>query len=162
AGVVSSAADTVKQLRVAERTVLVADPAMVSLYGLVERLAATDLPVLVCGETGAGKEIVSTAIHAWSKRASKALVALNCAANAESLLESELFGHEKGAFTGATSAKVGLLESATDGTLFLDEIGELSATAQAKLLRFLETRRFTRLGSVRETEIDVRIIAATN
>ena len=161
-GAIHAASDTFRTLQLGERAVIVADPAMLRLYGVIERLATSDLTVLVCGETGAGKELAATALHVWSTRRDRPYVTLNCAAIHESLVESELFGHEKGAFTGATAAKPGLLETGHGGTVFMDEIGELSATVQAKLLRALETKRFTRLGDVQPREIDVRIVAATN
>jgi transcriptional regulator with GAF, ATPase, and Fis domain len=118
--------------------------------------------VLITGETGCGKELAALAIHQRSQRRGKPLVSLNCAAIQESLVESELFGHERGAFTGAAGSKAGLLETASGSTLFLDEIGELSLAVQAKLLRVLETQRVTRVGDVREREVDVRVVAATN
>ncbi|HSM12696.1 MAG TPA: sigma 54-interacting transcriptional regulator, partial [Thermoanaerobaculia bacterium] len=131
-------------------------------YELVRRLAASDLPVLVAGETGTGKELVAQAVHAWSPRAGKPFVALNCAAIQDTLVESELFGYERGAFSGALASKPGLLETARGGTVLLDEIGDLAASGQAKLLRALETGRITRVGDVRERPIDIRIVAATN
>ncbi|HSP78854.1 MAG TPA: sigma 54-interacting transcriptional regulator [Myxococcaceae bacterium] len=152
----------VTELTLGERTVVVADPAMKRLYELVRRLAASELPVLVLGETGAGKENAAFAVHHWSRRTGKPFVALNCATIGETLAESELFGHERGAFTGATSSKEGLLETADGGTVFLDEVGELPLAAQAKLLRVLETRRILRVGGTREREIDIRIVAATH
>jgi DNA-binding NtrC family response regulator len=118
--------------------------------------------VLITGESGSGKELVASAIHNLSPRKDKSFVELNCASIPESLLESELFGHEKGAFTNAISKKIGLLEIADGGTLFLDEIGEMSLGLQAKLLRVLENKKIRRLGSTKEIEIDVRIISATN
>lgn len=145
-----------------ERIALVAEPAMHELYRVIERLARTQLPVLILGESGVGKEQVAAAVHAWSSRGRAQLVALNCAALQESLIESELFGYERGAFSGAVAAKAGLLERASGGTLFLDEVNELSAAAQAKLLRVLEVRRVTRLGGVRERAVDLRVVAATN
>jgi two-component system, NtrC family, response regulator AtoC len=145
-----------------ERCVLAADPAMVRAFELLRRLATSDLAVLISGETGAGKENAAYAVHHHSGRAGRPFVALNCAALPEQLVEGELFGYEKGAFSGAVAAKVGLLESADGGTVFLDEIGELPLGAQAKLLRVLETLRVTRLGAVRDRPIDVRIVAATN
>jgi two-component system NtrC family response regulator len=128
----------------------------------VGRVAPSDTTVLITGETGTGKEVVSHLIHQGSPRAGKPFVAINCAALPEQLLESELFGHEKGAFTGAVAAKVGKLEQAAGGTLFLDEIGEMSPLVQAKLLRVLQEREFQRLGGARTLRADVRLIAATN
>ena len=162
AGEVAPAGANFGTVTIGERTIVVADPAMVRLYALIERLAAVDLAVLVCGETGTGKELAAAALHHWSARRNRPLVTLNCAALQETLLESELFGHEKGAFTGAQSSKQGLLETAKGGTVLLDEIGELPLYGQAKLLRVLETKRVIRLGDVREREIDIRIVAATN
>jgi transcriptional regulator with GAF, ATPase, and Fis domain len=154
--------DGVRMLAIGDRKVAIADPAMARLYQLLERLAATELPVLVCGETGAGKEVAASALHQLSRRSARPLVSLNCAAIHENLVESELFGYERGAFSGAVSAKQGLLETAAGGTVFLDEIGDLPAAVQAKLLRVIETQRVLRLGDVRERPIDIRIIAATN
>jgi DNA-binding NtrC family response regulator len=158
----SAAAEGDATITLGERQLVVADPAMVRLYALLKKLAASDVPVLISGETGSGKEIASTALHAWSKRKDGPLVTLNCAALPEHLIESELFGFEKGAFSGAQNAKPGLLESASGGTLFLDELGELPLPAQAKLLRALETQKVMRLGEVRERPIDIRLVAATN
>ncbi|MEQ1736991.1 MAG: sigma 54-interacting transcriptional regulator, partial [Rhodoglobus sp.] len=127
-----ASADRAKSSRtVGDRTVMVADPAMARVYALIERLAKTDLTVLVYGETGTGKELAATALHEWSGRHGRPLVSLNCAAITESLVEAELFGHERGAFSGAVAARVGLLEAADGGTVFLDEIGELSLAIQA-------------------------------
>lgn len=128
----------------------------------VERVARTNLSVLVTGESGTGKELVSQAIHARSLRAAKPFVAMDCGAISESLIESELFGHEKGAFTGAHQAKAGAFELADGGTIFLDEIGNLPLAMQGKLLRVLETRRIHRIGSTNEREVDFRVVAATN
>ena len=161
-GAVADAARATTRIELGERLVLVADPAMARVFELLQRLAQSDMPVLVMGETGAGKENAAFAVHHWSRRAAKPFVAINCASIAESLLESELFGHEKGAFTGAVAAKAGLFESAEGGTVFLDEVGELSPAAQAKLLRALETRRVQRVGALRDKEIDVRVVAATH
>ena len=144
------------------QSVIIADPAMVRLYALIDRLAPVNIPVLITGETGCGKELVATALHTRSPRAGKTLISLNCAALHETLAESELFGHERGAFSGAIATKPGLLEAASGSTLFLDEIGELSLGTQAKLLRVLESRRVTRIGDVQEREVDIRIVAATN
>jgi DNA-binding NtrC family response regulator len=151
-----------RALRVGDRSIVVVDPTMQSLFALVERLSASDLPVLVSGETGAGKDVVAEALHAWSSRRGRRLVALNCAAVTDTLFESELFGHERGAFSGAVAAKPGLLESADGGTIFLDEVGDCSLAVQAKLLRVLETKRVARVGSVVERSVDVRLVAATN
>ncbi len=141
---------------------VVVDPAVRELYRLVSRVAPSDLNVLLLGETGVGKEVFAEAIHAASLRAAGPLVRVNCAALSESLLESELFGHERGAFTGAHQRRLGLLETAIGGTVFLDEIGELSAAMQSKLLRVLEQRELTRLGGVEPIRLDVRFISATN
>ena len=136
--------------------------AMVQVYGLLSRVAQSSSTVLLLGESGTGKELAARAIHLNSPRASKPFVAINCATLTESLLESELFGHEKGAFTGAISQKRGKLELAEGGTIFLDEVGELSPAIQAKLLRALQTREFERVGGTKPIKVDVRAIAATN
>ncbi len=141
---------------------VVADPAMQRVFALVDRIARGNISVLVVGETGTGKELIAEAIHQRSPRRDRPLVRVNCAALTESLLESELFGHEKGAFTGATEAKAGLLEAAEGGTVFLDEVGELSLSTQAKLLRVIEEQAVRRVGSVKVRPIDVRFVAATN
>jgi DNA-binding NtrC family response regulator len=135
---------------------------MARVFELLERLASATLPVLVVGETGVGKENAAYAVHYHSARRAKPFVAINCATLHESLVESQLFGHDKGAFTGATAARTGVFEEADGGTLFLDEIGELPLLIQAKLLRVLETGRVIRVGETHERAVDVRIVAATN
>jgi DNA-binding NtrC family response regulator len=129
---------------------------------LIERVAPSEASVLITGESGTGKELVAHAIHRLSSRSEASFVDLNCAAFQESLLESELFGYEAGAFSGAKGRKLGLIELADGGTLFLDEVTELPAQLQAKLLRAIETRTFFRVGGVRKVEVNVRIVAATN
>jgi two-component system response regulator AtoC len=142
--------------------VVVPDGTMQKLYKLVKRIASSSISVLLLGETGVGKEVMAETIHKESPRAQKSLLRLNCAALSEQLLESELFGHERGAFTGAVTAKPGLLETAHGGTVFLDELGEMPLSTQAKLLRVLEDRQVQRVGSLKPRPIDVRFVAATN
>ena len=137
-------------------------PPLRKLMEQVSRVAGTDTSVLILGESGTGKEMVANALHRQSSRANRPFVAINCAALTETLLESELFGHEKGAFTGAVAQKKGKLEVAEGGTVFLDEIGELAATLQAKLLRVLQQREFERVGGTRTLKLNIRLIAATN
>jgi two-component system response regulator AtoC len=141
---------------------VVRDPAMVKLHHLAQRVAAGNISVLLLGETGSGKEIFAETIHRHSPRHDKPFVKLNCAALAENLLESELFGHEKGAFTGADKAKPGLLEVADGGSVFLDEVGEMPLSLQAKLLRVLQDRKVMRVGALKPRDIDVRFVSATN
>jgi two-component system, NtrC family, response regulator AtoC len=138
------------------------DPTMRTVLDLARSVASTDAIVLVTGETGTGKELIARAIHHWSPRADQAFVAVNCAALAETLLESELFGHEKGAFTGAVAQRRGRFELAHGGSLFLDEIGEMSPALQAKLLRVLQDGTLERVGGTKTVTVDVRVIAATN
>lgn len=135
---------------------------MQCLFSKIKAVAPTQATVLILGESGCGKEKVAQEIHRLSDQSSKQLVAVDCCSLQESLFESELFGHERGAFTGATQKKIGLMEHATGGTLFFDEIGEISPAIQAKLLRVLETKRFRRVGGTEDIETDVRILAATN
>ncbi|EDP75246.1 transcriptional regulator (NtrC family) protein [Hydrogenivirga sp. 128-5-R1-1] len=129
---------------------------------MVENVARSDINVLIRGETGTGKEIIARYIHRLSERREKPFIVVDCSAIPEHLFESELFGHERGAYTGATQRKLGLVELANGGTLFLDEIGEIPLTMQSKLLRFVETRSFRRIGGLREIKVDVRIVSATN
>jgi DNA-binding NtrC family response regulator len=137
-------------------------PAMQKVVRLIEKVAGTDATVLVRGPSGTGKELVARALHANSPRADRPLVTINCATLQEGLLESELFGHEKGSFTGAAQAKAGLVEIAEGGTLFIDEIGEMAVGLQAKLLRVLEDGHYRRVGSTAERHADVRVVGATN
>ncbi len=142
--------------------VVVADPSLARVFGFARRVARTTTTTLILGETGVGKEVVAQQIHAWSARAVQRFIRVNCAALPEALAESELFGHERGAFTGADKRKIGFVEAANGGTLFLDEIGELTLPVQGKLLSMLENRAVVRVGSTSETPVDVRIIAATH
>jgi len=144
------------------REIIARSPAMRQVLATVEGYSRTDLPVLLEGETGVGKELIAEFIHANSDRRHMPLTVLDCSALSENLLESELFGHEKGAFTGATEARPGMLEIADGGVLLLDEIGDMSLSAQTRLLRFLEKGVFRRVGSRAEKAVDVRVIAATN
>jgi transcriptional regulator with GAF, ATPase, and Fis domain len=137
-------------------------PALESVLEQVERVASTDSTVLIQGETGTGKELIARAVHNLSSRCGRTFVKLNCAAIPLDLLESELFGHEKGAFTGAIAQKVGRFEMADKGTLFLDEVGDIPLALQPKLLRVLQEQEFERLGSTRTHQVDVRLVAATN
>jgi two-component system response regulator PilR (NtrC family) len=137
-------------------------PKMIELYKLISRVAGLDSTILITGESGTGKELVARTIHYASPRADNAFLAINCGAIPEQLLESELFGHVKGSFTGAVSHKVGLFEVANRGTVLLDEIAEMSPGLQVKLLRFLQWRTFRRVGGTEDLEVDVRLIAATN
>jgi len=136
--------------------------AMQKVFNLIKKVAPTEATVLIQGETGSGKELAARAIHKMSKRKNQDYICINCAAIPESLIESELFGHEKGAFTGAVSARNGLIEAADGGTLFLDEIGELPLEAQARLLRVLQEGEIRRVGSTQSRQVDVRLIAATH
>lgn len=135
---------------------------MLKLYDHIKKVAPANTTVLIHGETGTGKELVAKAIHHQSKRAEQPLICVNCAAIPETLIESELFGYEKGAFTGANANRVGLIEAADGGTLFLDEIGELPVEAQARLLRFIQEKEIRRIGAVQSKQVDVRLICATH
>jgi len=137
-------------------------PEMKKVFSLIERIAASDSTVLVLGESGTGKELIATTIHYQSKRKDKPLIKVNCAAMPEGLIESELFGHEKGAFTGAVKRKPGRFELADKGTIFLDEIADLPMSTQSKILRVIQERTFERLGGTETLNVDVRIVAATN
>jgi two-component system response regulator AtoC len=148
-------------VRVDHGAILV-DPAMTATYQLIHRLSRSQLAVLITGETGSGKERAAQTLHGASPRAGGAFVAVNCSAIPDALVESELFGHERGAFSGADRAKPGLIERASGGTLFLDEICELPAPAQAKLLRALETRSVLRVGGAAPIDVDFRLVAATH
>ena len=146
----------------ASREIVVRDPAMEGLYRIVDRIAASDLAVLILGETGVGKEIMAEAVHEASLRREGPFVRINCAALSEGLVESELFGHERGAFTGAESAKPGILEAANGGTVLLDEVGELPSIVQSKLLRAIESKEVLRVGGRQPIAVDVRFVSATN
>jgi len=146
----------------ASDSVIVNDAAMVRLYAMLDVVAPSELPVLLLGETGVGKEVFAAALHARSPRSKAPFVTVNCAAIPETLIEAELFGYERGAFTGAAHAKMGLFEAAHGGTIFLDEMGELPMSMQPKLLRVLETGELTRLGAVRSSRVHVRLVSATN
>ena len=150
------------QRRPSEPEMIGESAAIKEVWRLIERAGPTDKAILIQGESGTGKELVARALHRRSNRADKQLVVINCAALPETLLESELFGHEKGAFTGAVSAKPGFFEVADGGTLFIDEVGEMPGSLQAKLLRVLEDGSMRRVGSIKERRVDVRLLAATN
>ncbi|MCG8443010.1 MAG: sigma-54 dependent transcriptional regulator, partial [Caulobacterales bacterium] len=144
------------------RPLVTRDPAMRSVLQLAEQVAMSDAPILITGESGTGKEVMARTVHAKSRRADKPFVAVNCAAIPENLLESELFGHEKGAFTGAVARRIGKFEEADGGTLLLDEISEMDARLQAKLLRAIQEREIDRIGSNKPVSVNVRIIATSN
>lgn len=159
--------EKMEPLRVAQgqataRGLIGRSPAFLNMLSLVARVAPSMATVLLLGESGTGKELVARAVHEASKRAAKALVPVDCASLPESLFESELFGHERGAFTGANSARAGLVESASGGTLFLDEVGDIPLTMQVKLLRLLETGTYRRVGSTEQRHADIRVVAATH
>lgn len=137
-------------------------PAMQKVFNTIRRVASVDAPVFIQGESGTGKELAARAIHERSLRACAPFIAVNCGALPGNLIQSELFGHEKGAFTGANQRKIGQIEAASHGTLFLDEIGDLPLELQVNLLRFLEEKTIQRIGSVEETQVDVRVLSATH
>ncbi|MGD9360297.1 MAG: sigma 54-interacting transcriptional regulator, partial [Desulfobacterales bacterium] len=142
--------------------ILGVSPVMEDMFKRIKHISKTDYPVLITGDTGTGKEMAASAVHSLSQRAEKPLVIINCGAIPDNLLESELFGHEKGAFTGAAGRKIGKFEQADQGTIFLDEIGELPLPLQVKILRFLQESTIERLGGTKTITLNVRIIAATN
>ena len=149
-------------LSVRAKALVFEDPKSRALLRRLEQIAPSDATVLITGETGTGKEIVARHVHELSRRRDRTFLAVNCGALTESLIESELFGHERGSFTGATERRIGRFEAADHGTLFLDEIGEISPAIQVKLLRFLETKAIERVGGSKPIELDVRLVAATN
>jgi two-component system, NtrC family, response regulator len=164
---ISALEDEIRTLREAQldtpfQGLIATDDAMRKVCRMIEKVAPTDVSVLVLGESGTGKELVARAVHTTSNRKAGRFVAINCAAIPEQLLESELFGYEKGAFTGAAKQTVGKIETADGGTLFLDEIGDMPLSLQAKLLRFLQDRKIERVGGRQEISVDVRIVCATN
>src|SRR5690606_22246829 len=145
-----------------EKSIIGSSPAIKKIFDLLEKACSTNISVSISGETGTGKELVAKAIHYNSKRKNKPFVAVNIAAIPRELIESELFGHEKGAFTGAVTRRIGKFEEADGGTIFLDEIGDMEASLQAKLLRVLQEREVTRIGGNQVIKLDVRIISATH
>jgi len=154
--------DTLRELAYGDREMTGTSPLMMKLRGQIDLVAPTNASVLITGENGTGKELVARSIHFNSTRRDKSFVEINCAAIPEELIESELFGHEKGAFTGAVAQKKGKFDLADGGTIFLDEIGDMSLKTQAKVLRILQERKFERVGGTKTLEVDVRVIAATN
>src|ERR687892_1156944 len=161
--IVETARRLIERRRLQERTGIIGESAAIQeVLVKIEQMAPVSSTVLVQGESGTGKELVAKAIHDLSPRRGKPFIAVNCAALPETLLESELFGHEKGAFTGAAERRLGRFELADTGTIFLDEIGEIAPSTQVKLLRVLESRNFFRVGGVQPIKVDVKVIAATN
>src|SRR5580692_4499488 len=163
--------DTTIELEVARRrlretgvlgSMVGTSPAMREIFALIEQIAPSNVSVLITGESGTGKELVARTLHDLSPRKSRPFVAVNCAAIPETLIESEIFGHEKGSFTGAVERRAGCFELASGGSLLMDEVGEMPAGTQAKLLRVLEERKLRRLGARSEVDVDVRVLAATN
>lgn len=154
--------ETIKRAIAGDVTIVGNSPKVLSILDMIEKVAPTDTRILITGENGTGKELVAKMIHRKSSRSSRPLVEINCAAIPNELIESELFGHEKGAFTGAVQQRIGKFEQANKGTLFLDEIGDMNLQAQAKVLRAIEDGKIERVGGSRKIDVDVRIIAATN
>lgn len=161
-GAILRASDCVERLALGRHVVLVADPVTTEVYALVRRIARTGVPVQIRGETGSGKELIAAALHAFSPRAQQPFIAINCASIPESLAEAELFGHTRGAFTGAIGTREGQVEAASGGTLFLDEIADLSSTTQARLLRVLECGEVRRLGDNTTRPVDLRVVCASH
>ncbi|HEX5398229.1 MAG TPA: sigma-54 dependent transcriptional regulator, partial [Verrucomicrobiae bacterium] len=161
-GISHSAAPHYREDKVLPPEVVACSPVMAALFQDVSLIAPSETRVLITGESGVGKEVVADVIHAWSSRAAGPMIKVNCAAIPETLLEAELFGHEKGAFTGATAQRIGRFEEADGGTIFLDEIAEMSPALQAKLLRVTQNGTFQRVGSNNELRANVRILAASN
>ncbi|MGN8261087.1 sigma-54-dependent transcriptional regulator [Pseudomonas sp. SMSB3] len=162
AGAKAAAADKASNAANGDIGIIGSCPPMLDMFSKIRKVAPTDSNVLIQGESGTGKELVARALHNLSRRAKAPMISVNCAAIPETLIESELFGHEKGAFTGASAGRAGLVEAADGGTLFLDEIGELPLEAQARLLRVLQEGEIRRVGSVQSQKVDVRLIAATH
>ena len=160
--IADAAKENVKHITVIDREVVIHSEKLQAIFEMITRVASSNINVLVLGETGVGKEVIAEAIHHRSARKTQTLISVNCAALTETILESELFGHEKGSFTGADKLKIGLFESAKGGTIFLDEIGEMPMKTQAKFLRVLQNKKIMRVGSSKEIPVDVRIIAASN
>src|SRR5690606_31281564 len=152
----------IKKTYIGDGTILGKSQAIKNILDIIDKVAPLDTRVLITGENGTGKELVARAIHAKSSRKDKAFVEVNCAAIPNELIESELFGHEKGSFTGAFQQRIGRFELANKGTIFLDEVGDMSLQAQAKVLRAIEDGKIERVGGVKKIEVDVRIVAATN
>ena len=161
-GTIARAEDAVEHVALGNRVAIIADATTAAAYKLARRLAGATIPITISGPTGTGKDLVATAIHRFSPRASQPFVAVNCAAIPESLAEAELFGHARGAFTGAVAPRAGLIEASSGGTLFLDEVAELSRASQARLLRALEAGELQRIGETTLRPIDLHVIAATH
>lgn len=159
---ISYLSENVKKINLSDHEIIIQSDKMSQVFEMVARIANSNISVLVQGETGVGKEVIAEAVHYQSPRKNHPLISVNCAALTETLLESELFGHEKGSFTGAERTKIGLFETSKGGTIFLDEIGEMPIKTQVKLLRVLQSRKILRVGSSQEIDVDIRVIAASN